>query len=57
MEFFDHHMVVGNFLIVEKTNTKDEPVNYHMSDLPLCKLEDVDVEGWLEVNRLLSEHS
>ena len=28
-----------------------------MSDLPLYKLEDLDEEGWLEVNRLLLEHS
>ena len=44
-EFSDHHMVVGNFITSEKTDTEYEPVNYHMSDIPLYKLEDLDEEG------------
>ena len=50
-------MVFGNLITAEKTDTEDEPVNYHTSDLPLYKLQDLDDDRWMEVNRLLSEHS
>ena len=53
----DHNMVVSTFIKAEKTNSGDEPINCHKSVLPLYKIEEIDEEGWIEVNKILSNQS
>ena len=57
LELSDHSMVVSTFITAEKTDSGDEPINYHKSDLPLYKIEEIDEEGWIEVNKILSNQS
>ena len=50
-------MVVSTFITAEKTDSGDKPINYHKSDLPLYKIDEIDEDGWSEVNKILSSQS
>ena len=56
-ELSDHNTVVSTFITAEKTESGDEPINYHKRDLTLYNLEEIDEEGWIEVNKILSNQS
>ena len=56
-ELSDHNTVVSTFVTAEKTEAGDEPINYHKSDIQLYNLEEIDEEGWAEVNNILSNQS
>ena len=57
LELSDHNMVVSTFDTAEKTDSGDEPINYHKSDLLLYKIEEIDEEDWIEVNKIFLNQS
>ena len=56
-EISDHNTVISTFLTAEKTEDGEEPVNYHKNGLPLYNLDEIGEEGWVEVNKILSNQS
>ena len=54
-ELSDHNKIVSTFITAMKEDKGEDPVNYHKSELPLYKIEELEEEDWKEVNRILSE--
>ena len=57
MEFSDHNTVVSTFITAMKDDKGEDPINYHKSELPLYKIDELGEEDWKQVNRILSEPS
>ena len=57
VEFSDHNTVISTFLTARKEEKGEPPINYHKSDLPLYKIEDLEEEDWNRINRILFNQS
>ena len=57
MEFSDHNTVVSTFITAMKDDKGEDPINYHKSELPFYKIEELEEEDWKKVNRIISEQS
>merc|ERR1711989_235461 len=57
VEFSDHNTVISTFLTARKEDKGEPPVNYHKSDLPLYKIEELEEEDWNRINKILFSQS
>merc|ERR1712177_2380 len=57
VEFSDHNTVISTFLTARKEDKGEPPVNYHKSDLPLYKIEELEEEDWNRINKILFNQS
>merc|ERR1711867_424566 len=57
VEFSDHHTIISTFLTARKEEKGEPPVNYHKSDLPLYKIEELEEEDWNRINKILFNQS
>ena len=57
VEFSDHNTVISTFLTARKEEKGEPPVNYHKSDLPLYKIEELEEEDWSRINKILFNQS
>ena len=57
IEFSDHNTVISTFLTAMKDDKGEEPINYHKSDLPLYKIEELEEEDWKLINSILFNQS
>merc|ERR1712240_185323 len=55
--FSDHNTVISTFLTARKEEKGEEPINYHKSDLPLYKIEELEEEDWKRINSFLFNQS
>merc|ERR1711895_264431 len=56
-EFSDHNTIISTFLTARKEDKGEPPVNYHKSDLPLYKIEELEEEDWDRINKILFNQS
>ena len=52
-ELSDHNTVVSTFITAVKEEKGEDPMNFHKSDIPLYKIEELEEEEWKEIIRIL----